>query len=140
MFEFVAILLRSNKVDIQKSISINEDKSLLPCLHMLNNSLHLVPEGSKCIITTISPLHLASYLGNVEWIEQLLMKGYSANLENHYIYPLHLAIFSHQLDAARKLVENGADVKKLFNGNYSILHICISRVLIDLFILMQLLT
>lgn len=131
LFESIKVLLL-NQVNIQQSIDINDDDFLLPYLHTLNDSIHLIPKwynsNNKTGIIT-SPLHLAAYLGRVDWIEGLLNKEYKVNIFNYNnTMPLHLAVYAHQNEAAAKLIEHGADITAFSKSYYSIFHIAIGKV------------
>lgn len=125
LFENVRLLL-SYKIDIQKSIAINTDEDLLPFLHTLANNIHLIENPKPSHVT---PLHLAAFLGNLEWVEKLVEKGFSANPENlSRTMPIHLAVYQKHNDVALKLVHLGADVTAYSLCYHTIFHIAIANV------------
>lgn len=135
----IQILLSTNIINIQQSIDLNTNKSILPFLLTLNNSIHLIPQldqdNNKLVA---SPLHLSSFLGNVKWIELLIEKGYPVAPTNAFnTHPLHLAVYSKQNEAAEKLIEKGALIRAVSKTFHSIFHIAIAQVY--LFILLFLL-
>jgi hypothetical protein len=72
-------------------------------------------------------LDKAVYRGDAAKIQELLSKGADPNKKNRYNKdtPLHLAAFYSQLEAAKLLIENGADVN--VKGGCTPLHIAVAN-------------
>jgi ankyrin repeat protein len=72
-----------------------------------------------------TPLHLASFFGNVKVVEYLVMSRADINAisrNNLKNQPLHAATVSNKTDVARLLVKNGADVNSAQHGGITPLH------------------
>jgi ankyrin repeat protein len=72
-----------------------------------------------------TPLHLASFFGNIELVEYLVMSRVNIsavsknNLKNQ---PLNAATVSNHTDIAKLLIKNGADVNFAQHGGITPLH------------------
>ncbi len=71
----------------------------------------------------VTPLHVASYLGNVFMIEKLLALGANPNAKNDRgCLPVHFAIHSHMHNALALLVESPCHLKVKDSHNWNLFH------------------
>ena len=64
-----------------------------------------------------TPLHIASYPGNVELAKMLIRRGADVNSKDNYgLTPLHMASQQGHLELVELLIENGANVNDIENN------------------------
>ena len=64
-----------------------------------------------------TPLHIASYPGNIELAKMLIMKGADVNGKDNFgLTPLHMASQQGHLELVELLIENGANVNDIENN------------------------
>ncbi len=76
-----------------------------------------------------TPLHIASYPGNVELAKMLIMKGADVNGKDNFgLTPLHMASQQGHLELVELLIENGANVNdKESNGTTPLVGVLMTR-------------
>lgn len=83
---------------------------------------------TACILTTITPLGIASRDGDVESAKSLLESGADVNeIDNSWNTALHYAVSHGHSDIVRILVEKGANVNEKGRWGNTALHMAISR-------------
>lgn len=127
------ILKHTTHITIHEACAVG---LLHPVQQLISMQKSIIDEVSE---HGFSPLGVASHFGHEDIVRHLLLNTANPNIPSqngHNVYPLHAALSNDHSSISKMLIEAGAYVNALQNGNTSPLHLAVQNGNIDLIILL----